>query len=121
MALAFPKMFYKNSVKTVTGTEAVKNDLSLILQIEKGEQFGDPEFGVNLHKAKFKVNTSLASELAIDSVLGAQKFVGNVLFFRDDVRVKKTGTSEISIEIDAIFSHSSNKKDLLVIQGLEVE
>lgn len=120
-ALSFPDMFYKNSVKVLEGTEGTKNDLSLMLSCEKGEQLGDPDFGVNLHKAKFQSNSSLGQELAVDGVLEAQNFVGNVLFFRDGVTVKKVSAGKVDITIRAIFSSSVNQRELLVIQGVDVE
>jgi hypothetical protein len=120
MGLSFPDMFYKNSVKVLEGTEGVKNDLSIMLQCEKGEQLGDPDFGVNLHKSKFSVNPLLAKELAVDGIIEAQKFIGNILFFRDGVKVKKSGTAKIDIEIEAVFSEAVNDKQLVVIEGVDL-
>lgn len=119
-SLGFPDMFYKNSTKVIEGIEGTKNNLNLMLLCEKGEQLGDPDFGVNLHKTKFSKNTSLAKELAIDSILDSQKFVRNVLFFRDDVKVDKTGPGNLDIVINAIFSESVNKKVLVVIEGVNI-
>ena len=120
-SLSFPDMFYKNSTKTLEGAESTKNNLFLMLQCEKNEQLGDPDFGVNLHKTKFSKNTSLAKELATDGILDSQKFVNNVLFFRDDVSVKKTGAGKIDIEIKAIFSESVNQRELVVIEGVSID
>lgn len=121
MALAFPDMFYKNSVKILEGAEGTKNNLALMLKCEKGEQLGDPEFGTDLHKAKFGVNVSLATQLAIDGVVQAQTYMNNILFFRDDVSIKKSSVTTIDIEIRAIFSSALNVKDLVVIQGVNIE
>lgn len=121
MALGFPEMFFKNSTKVLDGAEGTKNNLSLMLKCEKGEQLGDPDFGVNLHKAKFQSNSSLGQELAIDGILDSQNFVGNVLFFRDDVQVKKVSAGKIDITINAIFSTSINQRELLVVQGVDLE
>lgn len=121
MSLSFPEMFEKNSVKVLEGAEGTKKDLSLMLQCEKGEQLGDPDFGVNLHKSKFAVNLDLAKELAIDGVIEAQKFISNVLFFRDNVKVNKTGVAKIDITVEAVFSEAINDKQLVVIEGVELE
>lgn len=121
MNLAFPDMFEKNSVKVLKGAEGTKNDLGIMLQCEKGEQLGDPDFGVNLHKSKFAINPSLAKELAIDGVVEAQKFIGNVLFFRDNVSIKKTDVAKVDIEIQAVFSEAINNKQLVIIEGVELE
>lgn len=121
MSLDFPNIFYKNSTRVLEGAEGIKNDLALALQCEKREQLGDPDFGTDLHKARFKTNTSLAAELAIDGVIEAQKFVGNVLFYREDVVIKKTGPGVVDITIDATFSTALNKKELLLISGVEVD
>ena len=121
MNWSFPEIFEKNSVKILEGAEGTKNDLSLMLQCEKGEQLGDPDFGVNLHKSKFAINPSLAKELAVDGIIEAQKFIGNVLFFRDNVKVEKTGTAKVDITVEAIFSEAINNKELVVIQGVDLE
>ena len=121
MALSFPNMFYKNSTQVLEGVEGTKNDLYLMLHCEKGEQLGDPDFGLNLHKAKFKTNTSLAKELVTDSIIEAQNFVGNVLFLREDVQVKRPSPARIEVYINAIFSQVINKRELVVIKDLEVD
>lgn len=121
MALSFPDMFYKNSTKVLEGIEGTKNDLYLMLSCEKREQLGDPDFGVNLHKAKFRTNTALAKELAVDGILEAQNFVGNVLFFRDNVKVTKPSPAKIDITIEAVFSQAVNVRQLLVIEGVEID
>lgn len=120
-SLDFPKIFSKNSTKILEGSESTKNDLYLMLSCEKGEQLGDPDFGVNLHKAKFKVNPTLAKELAIDGIVEAQKFINNILFYGDDVTIKKTGISKIDITIGVIFSQAVNVKELVILQGVETE
>ena len=117
----FPKIFNKNSTQVLEGPTATKNDLYLILSCEKGEQLGDPDFGVNLHKAKFKVNTSLAKELAIDGIVESQKFINNILFYGNDVKVIKVGPAKLDIEIQVIFSQATNVKELVVLQGVEIE
>lgn len=117
----FPKIFNKNSTQILEGAEGTKNDLYLILNCEKGEQLGDPDFGVDLHKAKFKTNPTLAKELAIDGVIESQKFINNILFYGDDVTVKKTGTSKIDITLEVVFSQAVNVKELVVLQGVETE
>ena len=119
-SLAFPNMFYKNSTKVLEGEEGTRNDLNIILHCEKGEQLGDPDFGVNLHKAKFSTSPALAKELAVDGIIEAQKFINNVLFFRDGVKVEKTGISKIDISIEALFSQSVNTKQLVLIQGVDI-
>lgn len=121
MSLAFPNMFYKNSTQVLDGVEGTKNDLALILQCEKREQLGDPDFGVNLHKTKFSTNPSLAKELAVDGVIEAQNFVGNVLFSPDSVTISRTEVGKIDITIEAILSQAVNQRELLIIQGVNVE
>ena len=120
-SLGFPKIFNKNSTIVLEGAEGTKNDLYLILGCEKGEQLGDPDFGVDLHKAKFKVNPTLAKELAIDGIVEAQKFINNVLFYGDNVTVKKSGISKIDITLEVVFSQAINVKELVVLQGVETE
>jgi hypothetical protein len=120
-SLSFPNLFYKNSTSTVEGVEATKQNLKLMLQIEKHEQLGDPDFGVKLNQVKFSTNPSLASELAVDGVIEAQKFVNNVLFYRDNVEVKKTEAAKVDITIEALFSSASNVKDLVIIQGVDID
>lgn len=120
-SLAFPNMFYKNSTRVLEGVEGTKNNLSLMLRCEKGEQLGDPDFGVNLHKAKFSRNSALAKELAIDGILDSQKFVSNTLFFRDDVTVERKEAGKIDIKINAVFSEAVNKKELVVVEGVSID
>lgn len=120
-SLSFPEMFYKNSTKVIEDSEAIKNNLALMLQCEKNEQLGDPDFGVNLYKAKFSKNVSLAKELATDGILDSQKFCNNVLFSRDDVTVKKSEAGKIDVSINAIFSKAVNKRELVIIQGVSVD
>lgn len=120
-SIAFPDMFNKNSVKVLDGVAGTKNDLELMLQCEKGEELGDPDFGTNLHKTKFQTNVSLAMELAIDGILEAQKYVDNVLFFRENVTVVKSSVSKIDITIEAVFSQATNIKELIVIQGVDID
>lgn len=120
MNLSFPEMFEKNSVKVLQGAEGTKNDLKIMLQCEKGEQLGDPDFGVNLHKSKFSVNPVLAKELAIDGIIEAQKFIGNILFFRDNVKINKTGVAKVDIQVEAVFSEAINDKQLVIIEGVDL-
>lgn len=120
-SLSFPNLFYKNSTSTIEGVEATKQNLSLMLQIEKREQLGDPDFGVKLNQVKFSTNPSLAKELAVDGVVEAQKFVSNVLFYRDNVEIKKTEIAKVDITIEALFSSASNIKDLVIIQGVDID
>ena len=120
-SLSFPEMFFRNSTKVISGKEGTKNNLGLILRCEKGEQLGDPDFGTNLHKAKFSKNLTLAKELAVDGVLDSQKFLGNVIFSRDDVLIKKAEAGKVDIYVNAIFSESVNKRELVVIEGVSVD
>lgn len=105
----------------VEGVDATKQNLKLMLGIEKHEQLGDPDFGVKLNQVKFSTNPSLAKELAIDGVVEAQRFVNNTLFYRDNVTIKKTDVAKVDITIEALFSSASNVKDLVIIQGVEVD
>ena len=120
-SFSFPNLFYKNSISLVEGVDATKQNLKLMLGIEKHEQLGDPDFGVKLNQVKFSTNQSLAKELAIDGVVEAQRFVNNTLFYRDNVTIKKTDVAKVDITIEALFSSASNIKDLVIIQGVEVD
>ena len=118
--LSFPDMFDRNSVRVLEGVEGIKSNLSLILQCEKREQLGDPDFGTSLHKTKFSKNTALAKELATDGILESQKFMNSVIFNRDDVSIVKTSPGTIDIKVSAIFSEAVNKRDLVVIEGVSL-
>lgn len=119
-SLAFPDMFNRNSTQVLSGSKGTKNNLSLILQCEKREQLGDPDFGTNLFKTKFSKNSTLAKELAIDGILDSKKFVNNVIFGRDNVKVEKVGAGEITVTVEAIFSEAVNKRELVVIEGVSL-
>ena len=50
ISIKFPDMFNNNSTKVIKNLDATKQNTLLLLNVEKGELFGDPYFGIKLKK-----------------------------------------------------------------------
>lgn len=65
---SFPKIFRSNSTVINHNLEASKECLYLLLSSEKGELFGDPEFGIKIKKYTFEQNNYVLKDILIDEI-----------------------------------------------------
>ena len=65
---SFPKIFRSNSTVINHNLEASKECLYLLLSSEKGELFGDPEFGIRIKKYTFEQNNYVLKDILIDEI-----------------------------------------------------
>ena len=66
--IGFPKMFNGNSTIIKKGIEATKECEMLLLGSEKGEMFGDPQFGIRLKRYTFDQNNYILRDVLIDEI-----------------------------------------------------
>lgn len=90
-ALAFPKIFKNSSSVINTGKTATGECLRLLIASEKGELFGDPQFGVQLKRYTFNQNDYVLRDILIDEIYE------QISLFCPQISVKR---SDISIVQD---------------------
>lgn len=103
----FPNIFKGNStlvlddslpnLKTEDKHKATKLCLRLFLNIEQGELFGDPDFGIRLKKFMFNQNNYILRDILIDEIYTkVQLFFNQIFINRKDIKIKQSGTSLIA-------------------------
>ncbi len=90
-SIEFPKMLNSNSTRTVTDLEATRQNSLLLLQVEEGEMFGDPFFGIALKKYLFNQNNVILKDILIDNIYT------KLAIFMPQFKVNR---SDIKIEFD---------------------
>lgn len=67
-SINFPKIFNKNSTNIVKDFNATKQNTVLLLNVEKGELFGDPYFGLRLKRFLYEQNSYILKDIIIDEI-----------------------------------------------------
>ena len=93
-SIKFPDMFSSASTKTVSESEATKQNLKILLMSEKGSLFGDPYFGTNLKKLIFEQNNQVLRDIVIDDIYSSiATFLPQVKVKRKDIELNSDGTT----------------------------
>lgn len=87
----FPKMFSTNSSnvwKTDEHLAATRQNSKILLQINRGEVFGDPYFGVLLKRYMFEQNNYILRDAVIDMIYTQLAlFIPQVWVERSDIEI----------------------------------
>lgn len=90
-SICFPKMFNTNSTNVTKGSEylkATKQNALLVLQCEKGELFGDPDFGLLLKHYLFDQNNHVLRDAIIDQIyIQLALFIPQIRVERKDIDI----------------------------------
>ena len=86
--LSFPSIFKGNSTKIITEDDATKVCLYLLLNCEKREMFGDPDFGIALKKYKFNQNNFVLKDILIEEIYTQiTTFCPQIMINRKDIQI----------------------------------
>lgn len=67
-SIAYPNMFTTRTTNIVEGKKASTQNLKLLLGSEKGELFGDPDFGVKVKRFLYDQNNYILKDMLIDEI-----------------------------------------------------
>lgn len=88
-SIQFPNMFTRTVTNTVDNYDATLQNLKMLLWSEKGELFGDPEFGTGLKRYLYDQNDYILADLIIDNVYTAiATFMPQIYVTRNDIKVE---------------------------------
>lgn len=88
-SISFPNMFTRTVTNTVDNYDATLQNLKMLLWSEKGELFGDPEFGTGLKRYLYDQNDYILADLIIDNVYDAiATFMPQLYITRNDIRIE---------------------------------
>lgn len=114
-SIAWPNMFNSANTSLVSGKDAVKLNLLLLLNCEKMSLFGDPGFGSILKSVQFQQNDTLLSDLIIDEIYELiVQYLPQVFLTRNDITIVRDKTKIIA-RIKIIY-RIDNTADLFSIQ-----
>ena len=101
-SIQFPDMFTRTVTSTVDNYDATLQNLKMLLWSEKGELFGDPEFGTGLKKYLYDQNDYILADLVIDNIYDAiTTFMPQLYITRNDIKVE-LGHAKIIVTIRAL-------------------
>lgn len=120
--IGFPKIFKGNSTNIITGLEASRECLRLLLSTEVGELFGDPEFGIRLKKYTFNQNNYILRDIIIDELFEQiNTFCPQIKVSRNDIDIEQEG-KKLYAHIKAINNadFTLSTYDLVLLNGEEI-
>ena len=92
-SIGFPKMFNANSTVVKTGEDATKTCIHLLLSSERGQLFGDPDFGIMLKKYTFDQNNYILRDIIIDEIFTKITiFCPQLYLERKDIKITQQGS-----------------------------
>lgn len=90
-----PETFnYDGNVNMLTDVEAINQCLKVLFQVNRGELFGDSNFGSILYNSRYTSNSDIIKDILKDSILS--------MISRYDHRIEVT---ELSLTIDDVRIH----------------
>jgi len=88
-SISFPNMFSRTVTNTVDNYDATLQNLKMLLWSEKGELFGDPEFGTGLKRYLYDQSDYMLADLVIDNVYTAiTTFMPQIYITRNDIKIE---------------------------------
>ena len=101
-SIQFPNMFTRTTTNTVSDYDASLQNLKMLLWSEKGELFGDPEFGTGLKKYLYDQNDYVLADLIIDNIYTAiATFMPQIYVTRNDIKLE-ADQAKIIVTIKAL-------------------
>ena len=101
-SIQFPDMFTRTVTNTVEDYNATLQNLKMLLWSERGELFGDPEFGTGLKRYLYDQNDAVLKDLLIDDIYTAiANFMPQIRIYRRNINIESDGTKVI-VTIEAI-------------------
>lgn len=89
----FPSMLNTTSSKLRSDKDAVRSNVLLLLQTEKGSLFGDPDFGAQLKRILFEQASNIIVDLVIDEIYTALvTYIPQIRITRNDITLATNGT-----------------------------
>lgn len=117
--ISFPEMFDGNSVKLVSGVEAVISDLKVLFDSETYEYRFDPGYGSNVPLLRLRPKTQLTLDLLVDAICESQMFIPNIAFNRNSVEIKYLKGGEADVKINAVIDNQNYVTELkLIVKGM---
>ena len=82
-------MFTRTVTNTTENYDATLQNLKMLLWSEKGELFGDPEFGTGLKRFFYDQNDYVLADLVIDNIYSAiTMFMPQLYLTRNDIKIE---------------------------------
>ena len=101
-SIQFPNMFTRTTTNTVSDYDASLQNLKMLLWSEKGELFGDPEFGTGLKRYLYDQNDYVLADLIIDNIYTAiATFMPQIYVTRNDIKLE-ADQAKIIVTIKAL-------------------
>ena len=101
-SIQFPNMFTRTTTNTVSDYDASLQNLKMLLWSEKGELFGDPEFGTGLKKYLYDQNDYVLADLIIYNIYTAiATFMPQIYVTRNDIKLE-ADQAKIIVTIKAL-------------------
>lgn len=97
-SIGYPKMFESSSTKVVKGLDATKQNLKLLLSSERGDLFGDPDFGIRLKRYLYDQNNYILKDILIDELYNQiAVFMPQLLVDRKDIKIVQDEHNEKAV------------------------
>lgn len=88
-SISFPNMFSRTVTNTVDDYDATLQNLKMLLWSEKGELFGDPEFGTGVKRYLYDQGDYILADLIVDNIYTAiATFMPQIYITRNDIKVE---------------------------------
>lgn len=116
--IGFPKIFKGNSTIIETGIKASKVCVYLLLNSEKGELFGDPNFGIRIKRYTFEQNNYILRDILRDEIFEQLLiFCPQLYMEKPDIEIKQTGNKLVA-EIKALnrIDYTTSIYNLVLLQ-----
>ena len=117
-SLGFPKIFKGNSTIVEEGIKASKVCVYLLLNTEKGELFGDPDFGIRIKRYTFEQNNYILRDVLRDEIFEQLLiFCPQLYLEKTDINIKQSG-NKLTAEITALnrVDYTTSTYNLVLLQ-----
>lgn len=114
-SFGWPEMFsYKDSNLNMD-KEAIRQNLLLLLNSERGTLFGDPGYGAALKQVLFEPNNTVIRDLIIDELYSViRTFIPQIFVRRNDIKISIHNKIDVRADIRVTY-RLDNTSDLYVI------
>ena len=117
-SLGFPKIFKGNSTIIEEGIKSSKVCVYLLLNTEKGELFGDPDFGIRIKRYTFEQNNYILRDVLRDEIFEQLLiFCPQLYLEKTDINIKQSG-NKLTAEITALnrVDYTTSTYNLVLLQ-----
>ena len=114
-SFAWPDMFGYRDSELNSDKDAVRQNLVLLLNGERGTLFGDPGYGAALKQVLFEPNNTVVKDLIIDELYSCiQTFLPQVFVRRNDIVISSYKNIDVRADIYVTYKFD-NTTDLYSI------